>query len=481
VNVTKQYFYKTLLTLVLATISFFIWKEFLPNKLFPIPQDKSKNVVVDSLLLEALSEVDTTSSKMIKEEIVYEAENGITFPPEDVEEYSGYQYLLNFYESLFQLESEKEGNVRIAYFSDSMTDGDMIVQDLRSLFQEKYGGMGVGFVNITSESASSRSSLKHEFSGNWKSQSYLKTKHPKDNFAVNGHVFYAHDTLPNSWVRYKASRMRFVKSLPKPTLYYGYSENKNGKVFRIVDGDTIEQNLSPDKKLNKLYFSDGNVNSLQVYFKEADSIPIYGFNFDDGKGVHVDNFSSRGNSGLPLSMFNKNLMNEFQKELGYDLIILHYGTNVLNYGSYNYGWYEKRMQKVVAHVKECFPNAEVLVISTADKAIKYDLEMKTDSAVVPLVKAQKRYAISSQSGFVNLYKAMGGENSMIKWVEEEPARANKDYTHFNYKGSVAIAKLIYNQIDKGYVEYKKLRKKKTVIVKLKNDSVVEQKDSIYAN
>ena len=478
---TKQYFYKTLLTLVLATISFFIWKEFLPNKLFPTPKGTSKNVVVDSLLLEALTEADTTSSKMIKEEIVFETENGITFPPEDVEEYVGYQYLLEFYESLFQLETENKGNVRIAYFSDSMTDGDMIVQDLRSLFQEKYGGTGVGFVNITSESASSRSSLKHEFSGNWKTQSYLKTKHPKDAFGVNGHVFYAHDTLPNSWVRFKASRMRFVKSLPKPTLYYGYSENKNGKVFRIVDGDTIEQNLSPNKKLNELHFSANELNSLQVYFKEADSIPIYGFNFDDGKGVHVDNFSSRGNSGLPLSMFNKSLMNEFQNELGYDLIILHYGTNVLNYGTYNYSWYEKRMQKVVAHVKECFPNAEVLVISTADKATKYDLEMKTDSAVVPLVKAQKNYAISSQSGFVNLYKEMGGENSMIKWVEEEPVRANKDYTHFNYKGSVAVAKLIFDKINNGYLEYKKLRQKKNEVVKIKKDSVAKQKDTVYAN
>lgn len=478
---SKQYFYKTLLTLVLATISFFIWKEFLPNKLFPTPKGISKNVVVDSLLLEALEDADTSKVKIAKEEITFAIEDGIQFPNEEVEEYSGYQYLLDFYESLFQLETEKEGNVRIAYFSDSMTDGDMIVQDLRTLFQEKYGGTGVGFVNITSESASSRSSLKHEFSGNWKAQSYLKTKYPKDNFGVNGHVFYAHDTLPNSWVRYKASRMRFVNSLPKPTLFYGYSDNKSGKVFRIINGDTIEQKLTPNKKLNQLHFGNGDVNSLQVYFSEADSIPIYGFNFDDRKGVHVDNFSSRGNSGLPLSMFNKNLMNEFQKELGYDLIILHYGTNVLNYGSYNYSWYEKRMQKVVAHVKECFPNAEVLVISTADKTTKYDLEMKTDSAVVPLVTAQKKYAINSQSGFVNLYKEMGGENSMIKWVEEEPAKANKDYTHFNYQGSRAVAKLIYNKIDKGYSEYKKLRKKKSVVVKRKNDSVVEQKDSIYAD
>ena len=57
-----------------------------------------------------------------------------------------------------------------------MNDGDMIVKDFENLFQEKFGGEGVGFVNITSESASSRNSISHEFSRNWKTYSYLKTK-----------------------------------------------------------------------------------------------------------------------------------------------------------------------------------------------------------------------------------------------------------------------------------------------------------------
>ena len=80
----------------------------------------------------------------------------------------------------------------------------------------------------------------------------------------------------------------------------------------------------------------GDVKNLKVNFINADSIPFYGFNFDNGKGIHVDNFSSRGNSGLPLGSLNVDLMNAFQQKLGYDLIILQFGTNVLNYGSLNY-------------------------------------------------------------------------------------------------------------------------------------------------
>ena len=156
-------------------------------------------------------------------------------------------------------------------------------------------------------------------------------------------------------------------------------------------------------------------------------------------------------------------MKQFQEQLHYDLIVLHYGTNVLNYGSYNYSWYEKRMSKTVEHLKECFPGVAILIVSTADKSTKYDLEMKTDSAVVPLMLAQKKYAIKSESAFVNLYTLMGGDGSMVQWVDEEPARANKDYTHFNFRGAKEVAKLIFSQIDEGYKNIKKLDLKKPVV------------------
>ena len=85
--------------------------------------------------------------------------------------------------------------------------------------------------------------------------------------------------------------------------------------------------------------------------------------------------------------------------------------------------------------------------------------MKTDSAVVPLTKAQKNYALKTGSGFVNLYTLMGGDGSMVRWAEEEPVLANKDYTHFNYRGSKRVAALLYEQISSGYNQYKSLREK----------------------
>jgi lysophospholipase L1-like esterase len=477
-------FFKSFAIVVCSALAFLFFKEILPKRLFPETTVSAKNVVIDSLLLEAVSEVPSEEliiDTLSNSKIVYKETQGVTFPSEVYEDYKGFQYLVSFYEKLFALENQQEGSVRIAYYGDSMTDGDMIVKDLRANMQQQFGGEGVGFVPVTSESAASRATLKHEFSNNWKTVSYLNVKRPLKPFGINGHVFFTPDTLKPTWVKFKANEIKNLTKLNNPTLFYGSSTNKHGKIIIRNGQDSIVKKLVPNHSLNTLTLGSNEVKSLKIDFLKTDSIPIYGFNFDDGKGVHVDNFSNRGNSGLPISTFNTGLMQEFHKKLDYDLIILHYGTNVLNYGSYNYDWYQKKMTSVVNHLKECFPGVSILVVSTADKATKYDLEMKTDSAVVPLIQAQKKYALQTHSGFFNLYTLMGGDGSMIKWVEEEPAMAGKDYTHFNHRGAKKVADMLYSQIKEGYERYKSLRKSTEVpVIKRKIDSTITQTTTVNA-
>ena len=485
----KPYFFQSFAIVVLSIAALLVFKQILPRKIFPETATVTKNAVVDSLALEAIQDIDTTGVAAVEDtlsdkKIVFKKQKGIQFPPEEFEDYKGYQHLIAFYEKLLQLETKDKGKVRIAYFGDSMTDGDLVVKDFRAKLQERFGGMGVGFVNITSESASSRSTLKHEFSDNWKTVSYLNVKHPVSPFGVTGQVFFTkNDSVNKAWVKYRASRFNKLLLLNSPTLFYGKSNNTEGEIVVTTGKDTLVKALDGDKLVNTIELTPYDLKAFKAEFVATDSIPFYGFNFDDGRGVHVDNFSSRGNSGLPLSIFNTKVMQAFNKELDYDLIVLHYGANVLNYGTYNYSWYEKRMKTVIEHLRQCFPNVAILIISTADKSTKYDMEMKTDSAVVPLALSQKRYAIQSDAAFVNLYTLMGGEGSMVKWVEEVPALANKDYTHFNFRGSEKVGALIYEQINKGYEQYKKMKGIKPLKPKakvIKKDSLKPKNDSTHA-
>lgn len=446
--------------MLLSCIFFVGFKYFLPKRIFPDTTVIDNFITVDSLMLEALTgkNIDT----VLKQNTTISPERPASKPPKDdfpIDQIhiTHKEQLNDFYEKLHQLELTQQGQIRIGYFGDSMTDGDYIVQDLRKLLQENFGGQGVGFVSITSESATSRGSIKHSYSNNWKSQSFVNVKKPIKPFGVSGQVFFVKNNGKPNWVEYKASHQQSISQIYNPTLFYGYSENKDAYVEITYNGDTtkVRKELQPDKILNTLNLSDRNIKSMRLTFVNADSIAFYGINSSSKQGVLIDNFSSRGNSGLPLSMFNASLMQNFDKALGnYDLIVLHFGANVLNYGSLNYSWYEKGMTKVVDQIKKCFPSASILIVSTADKSTKYQMEMKTDSAVLPLTLAQAKYAAENSCGFINLYELMGGRNSMVEWVQADPSLATKDYTHFNAKGSKKIAELLYNKIINDYNNYK---------------------------
>lgn len=461
----KSYFIQAFLIILFAAMFFIGFKEILPKRIFPETSNLTENVIVDSLMLEAISD----------SEVVEKIEEPVLDTLVIVEDSN---FLGAFFQKLQELETLGKGSVRIGYFGDSMTDGDFIVQDLRQLFQDVYGGLGVGFLSITSESAATRASVRHSYSNNWKTQSFVNVKNPKSPFGVSGRVSFVKDSTGVSWLEYKASGQKHITEIYSPVLFYGNSKNKNASIEISYTGDTtkVVKPLTTDKKLNALSLSNNDVKGLKIRFMGADSIPFYGINSDNKKGVHIDNFSSRGNSGLPLSLLNASLMQEFEKYLGnYDLIVLHFGANVLNYGKLDYSWYVKGMTKVVNQIKTCFPKASVLIVSSADKSTKYEMEMKTDLAVVPLVEAQQKYAEETQSGFINLYELMGGEGSMVKWVEAEPSLATKDYTHFNARGSKKVAQLIYDELMKKYQQFKETKTSRNISTNTIEEVIEEKK------
>ena len=415
------YFKQSFLIVLFATLIFIGFKNCLPARIFPETKASGSNVVVDSLMLEAISgkEIDKVLSQandsLAQEQRLKKSD----------------QYLFSFFKKLEELEQTKNGKIRIAYYGDSMTDGDLIVQDLRALFQNAFGGLGIGFLPIAS------------------------VKRPKRPFGVSGQVFFTQGN--GTWVQYRSSNQAHISQLYAPALFYGASGNKEAKV-EIAYNDTVRvvKSLDTDKLLNVLPLTEGaNTKSVRITFYKSDSIPIYGVGSMQGKGVYIDNFSSRGNSGLPLSLFNPDLMRAFDRALGgYDLVVLHFGANVLNYGTLDYSWYERGMTKVINQIRACFPHTSILVISTADKSTKVEMEMQTDKAVVPLANAQRKYAQDTRSGFINLYELMGGRGSMKQWVEANPPLAGKDYTHFNPRGAKKVAHLIYNKLMEEYEHYK---------------------------
>lgn len=429
---SKNHFFTAFIIFVFSIAAFHAFKTLLPNRLFDEITVTDDNVAVDNAMVEALAEAESDSN-IVHEEIIND-----THP------------LARFFKKLFVLEKTKKSVVRVAYFGDSMVESDYMVHDLRKSYQDKYSGNGRGFVMLSNVHKPWGLS-RYDYSEDWTTYTYLKGTSPIP-VGVSGYV-----SVPNGkstvWTHFRYREG--APALARSELFYGRSKNNRAKVTVIADKETsVITDLQADSLLNKQPLAESVSKELILRFSGAAGIPFYGINFTEGDGVYIDDFPMRSSAGLGLSALNPKLMNAFQEELKYDLIILKIlGWNIMSPKVTKYGWYADKMTNTINHLKKCFPGADFLIISTPDQAKKYGTVMRTYSDLHLVVQAQEQFAENTGSWFINLFQLMGGEGSMVKWVKSGLARP--DYTHLSEKGAKEAADMIFQQIENAYEEYKR--------------------------
>ena len=374
------------------------------------------------------------------------------------------QGMAHFFEALKNIKTKKK--VRIAWFGDSMVEGDLITQDLRYLLQKKFGGAGVGIVPITSVTAGFRQTIQHTFSENWTNRSLLDSFKADEMLGITGFMFKPQlnakadtNSLTDknlSWVKYKGSRQRGLDKFYKARLFYGETENNTIVNADFNNGTKINLVLAGKKAVNAIDIGASTpFNELKLTFLNQSKLPVYAVSLETDTGVIVDNLSFRGNSGLPLTKIPESILKGFDEENNYDLIILQYGMNAVSPTAKDYHWYQQGLDRMVKHIQKSFPNAAILFVGVPDKGHKQDGQYITNPGVPFVVETEKQVAENNGIAFWNLFEAMGGFNSMVKWAEADTSLANKDYTHFNFRGASKVANMLYKELDKEYNDYLK--------------------------
>ncbi|MGN7720193.1 hypothetical protein [Chitinophaga sp. 22620] len=346
---------------------------------------------------------------------------------------AGMQY---FMQALKELKTGHRKKVRIAYFGDSMIEGDLITADLRDSLQAYFGGEGVGFVPATSVVSGFRTTILHSFSPNWTDYHFRNNPPAGTELGPSGHAFVP---APQSWVRYQPVKRHRLDQFEEVSLLYG-----SGRRNVVVNNKSLS--LDGKGKINAYSFmTDSTQKSLTLKFVNNDPSIFYGVCFESTRGIFLDNYSFRGISGIELGKLSRSMWYQVQNVRPYDLIVLHYGANVLFWPeNTKFDWYEKPMVKVVDSLRRYFPHTSILIVGTADKAYKKKGKYVTAPGVKALMKVQHKFAESRSIAYWNLFSAMGGEGAMTRWVDT--AMANKDYTHFNFRGASKVGALLYKAI-----------------------------------
>jgi len=341
--------------------------------------------------------------------------------------------LPKFTRALAELQAGNRKKVRVAHIGDSFLEGDIITMDLRSLLQAKYGGKGVGFVPATSVIAGFRPTINHSFSG-WKDENF-KNADNRHHLFLSGHQFISQG---NAYILLSGTKDSLLNSFDEVYAIYdgknSGSFSANGKYFASpANSSIVKQPVADSTSSIRL-----NVPAGQTW---------YGISVESDHGIFVDNYNFRGIDGNEYRHIDEQWYSAMNDAMQYDLIILQFGANLLwRPNSTNFKYYEGPMMEAVQKIKRGFPQADILIVTTGDKAFRYGGEYQSAKGIPPLLQIQHTIADSVNVHLWNLFHAMGGPGSIIQWVNANPPLANKDYTHVNFKGGKKLGEMLYHSL-----------------------------------
>lgn len=354
-----------------------------------------------------------------------------------IEDFSRGEEMMNRFYNALVYETPSR-TVRIAVFGDSFTESDIITGDIREGLQLAYGGSGVGFMPFSTPLSKFRKTVGHTFS-NWNYYNIIQKKGVpedyRDKFFVSGIL-----SVPQNGAKatYKGTDFRQrTDSAGTATLLF-----INGGSSRIgiaLDGlPPSEYVPAPnDSLIGHIHIGDGRFSQLEVTIAEPEGFIGYGVVLEDSTGVSVHNYSVRSNSGLALFGTDASVNRQIGSLMGYDLIILQYGLNVMSSDIFDYGYYRRHLTRLIEYVRQCFPGAAILVMSIGDRSTLKSGTAVTMPEVRAMLETQRQAAVEGEVAFWNTLEGMGGEDSMPLFVRNK--WASKDHTHINYLGGKQIA------------------------------------------
>lgn len=331
-------------------------------------------------------------------------------------------------------------DVRIAFLGDSFVEGDIFTIDMRNEMQQLFGGRGVGFVPCDIPFTTVRRSIKRESSG-WSTYSVMKHKSVPEplcnEFFISGYISEGGAGATTRWET--TSNYSMLDSCGRARILLASRDTSHIEVM-VNDSLTRTFEVVNNGRLGEIYV-EAPVNTLKVKVLDGKTV-CYGASFEGDGGVMIDNFSVRSNNGHAIYKMNKDVCADVDELLGYDLVVLQYGLNIMEAERTNYARYGEQLRTMVKYAQAYFPNAAVLILGVSDRWVKdaESGEYKPIGTVENLTSYQRAAADSCGVVFWQTAAAMEALGGMPNFVKN--GWAAKDHTHMTFSGGKRLAQAL---------------------------------------
>ena len=411
-----------------------------------------KKVDVDSVLnaVEARFRMEEDTLSYYRK-FFYENPDRIYLPGED------YRYFDSFFRELETAGSDR--TVRVVHYGDSQIELDRISQDLRQSLQDRFGGSGTGLFpvlgNVPSASISKSASGGFVHYTMYGDSTTQRAGHNRYGMLAQVVKLSGGGSVSLRGTRNKQAR-EGVKSFESVSVLYGRPEKFEVKAV----SDTIKPEPVVESRENATLVTwhfGRPVQKASLSFKG--NAEIYAIGADGEGGVAVDNVPLRGSSGTLFSRISKPLMEDSFALTDTRLIILQFGGNMMPVvgSTRNIEQYQEQIQKQINYFREAAPQARILFIGPSDMGKSVGGRIVTWPRLPELVDSLKATALRNDAAYWDLYRMMGGENSMPQWVRHKPALAGPDYIHFTPAGAQRVGEALSRSF-LTYHDFYRLRK-----------------------
>jgi D-alanyl-lipoteichoic acid acyltransferase DltB (MBOAT superfamily) len=349
-----------------------------------------------------------------------------------------------------------DSSVRVMVFGDSQLEGDRLSSYLRKHLQAAYGGSGPGLLQPLMPVMYTRT-LEIRSSQNWKRYNYLSYRDGSLPHRELGPFMAVSRFLPPdsvSPVRSVAS-VRITPSVfsdslaskyERVSIIYGNLWGECTVTLSSPGGIIASDTLSEGKGPLEYSLSIEGVADLRISFSGYSSPDIFGLSIGSERGIVVDNIPHRGSAGLEFTMVDRENLGAIFSLLRPNLVILHYGLNVVRNVREDYSYYQHGLERQFRLIRELCPDAEIVLMGLTDMADRIEGTLSSFPNIDNIRDAQQRAALNERVVFWDSFTAMGGEGSVSKWVALNPPLAQKDYTHLTYAGSDSLAKMFIRDL-----------------------------------
>ncbi len=349
--------------------------------------------------------------------------------------------------------------LRVLHYGDSQIENDRMTALIRYRLQRVFGGSGCGMVPAI-PLYSGNPTFVESYTGDWQRYTgFGRRDSTLDHDRYGSMVCFTsvptgrQEHWPSLEFAFRAGRR--ASRFERIRLFLHAYADTNALVFTVNDSlsDTIR--FVPGGYRAVDYPVPVKADKVEIAMGLRKGGRVYGISFDPEQGLQVDNMAMRGSSGLEFTRTDSVLFMKMTRAINPGLILMQFGGNVVPYIE-NADYYSDTFLRELKHLKELFPDVPVIVLGPSDMSRKQGGRYVTWETLEPVRDALRKAALEAGFAFWDLYRAMGGKNSMPSFVMADPPLATSDYIHFTARGANLVAEMFYKALMLEYERYRVL-------------------------